>query len=175
MTPTSRAGTSRNTHRLPPPSTSTAAASSGDERGLVRVAECGVPARLLEVELVAVVAVAPAERGEQADGETGDDPHRRAGARAARVGPAAATHPRRAGHAAILARASLTPAGHPGRRGGWHSEGVQRFTGLDAVPAGFGPSVVTIGNFDGVHRGHQAVLAVVVGRGPAVAASRPSP
>lgn len=44
------------------------------------------------------------------------------------------------------------------------SEPVQRWNDLSDVPAGFGPSAVTIGNFDGVHRGHHAVLGQVVDR-----------
>jgi len=39
---------------------------------------------------------------------------------------------------------------------------VHRWTDLAQVPAGFGPSVVTLGNFDGVHRGHRSVLARMV-------------
>src|SRR5674476_1306914 len=39
-----------------------------------------------------------------------------------------------------------------------------RWTDLSQIPQGYGPSVVTMGNFDGVHKGHRAVLATVMER-----------
>ena len=41
---------------------------------------------------------------------------------------------------------------------------MQVFPQLEKVPDDFGPAIVTVGNFDGVHRAHQAVLAEVVRR-----------
>ncbi len=41
---------------------------------------------------------------------------------------------------------------------------MQVFRTLDEVPAGFGGTVLSVGNFDGVHRAHQQVLKRVVER-----------
>ena len=45
---------------------------------------------------------------------------------------------------------------------------MKTFTSLSKIPASFGPTVATIGNFDGVHRGHQLVIAEVVERARAL-------
>jgi riboflavin kinase/FMN adenylyltransferase len=41
---------------------------------------------------------------------------------------------------------------------------MQVFHQLADIPAGFGPTIVSVGNFDGVHRAHMRVLSEIVAR-----------
>ena len=52
-----------------------------------------------------------------------------------------------------------TCAGRAARVGG-----VQRWNDVNEIPADLGPTAVTLGNFDGVHRGHRVVLNELVAR-----------
>jgi riboflavin kinase/FMN adenylyltransferase len=45
---------------------------------------------------------------------------------------------------------------------------VQRWRGLEATPADLGRTVVTIGMYDGVHRGHQQLIGAAVARAQAM-------
>ncbi len=44
---------------------------------------------------------------------------------------------------------------------------MEFYDGLDAVPADFGPSAVTVGKFDGIHLGHRGVFAQLCDRADA--------
>ncbi|EST39113.1 riboflavin kinase [Streptomycetaceae bacterium MP113-05] len=45
---------------------------------------------------------------------------------------------------------------------------MQRWRGLEDIPEGWGRSVVTIGSYDGVHRGHQLIIGSAVERARAL-------
>ncbi|WP_367123991.1 bifunctional riboflavin kinase/FAD synthetase [Streptomyces phytohabitans] len=45
---------------------------------------------------------------------------------------------------------------------------MQRWRGLEDIPEGWGRSVVTIGSYDGVHRGHQLIIGRTVERARAL-------
>ena len=47
---------------------------------------------------------------------------------------------------------------------------MQVFRKLDDIPQDFGPTLVSVGNFDGVHRAHRAVLGEIVSRAMGVGA-----
>jgi riboflavin kinase/FMN adenylyltransferase len=47
-------------------------------------------------------------------------------------------------------------------RAGQVSRSIPVYRSLDELPTGFGPTVIAIGNFDGVHCGHRAILAGAV-------------
>ncbi len=54
----------------------------------------------------------------------------------------------------------MSPCGRGAARVG----DVQRWNDVNEIPADLGPTAVTLGNFDGVHRGHRVVLNELVAR-----------
>ena len=44
------------------------------------------------------------------------------------------------------------------------------FRSLNEIPVGFGPTVAAVGNFDGVHKGHRAILAAAAAEARAIGA-----
>jgi riboflavin kinase/FMN adenylyltransferase len=54
--------------------------------------------------------------------------------------------------------------------GGTWSNEMRVFRSLAEIPAGFGPTVAAVGNFDGVHRGHREILDAAISEARAVGA-----
>jgi len=61
-------------------------------------------------------------------------------------------------------RLAKLPACHSMVQSSITSTRMQVFRKLDAIPADFGPTVISVGNFDGVHRAHRKVLDTIVER-----------